>query len=309
MPITRWIRSLYLLALVLGLSPTIWAQTPAQASAPIVFMTDFGVANDAVAICKGVMIQIAPQARIMDISHLVTPYSITDGARFLAGTAPYYPAGTVFVVVIDPGVGSARKAIVVKSKRGQYFVLPDNGLITPLLDRDEMEGAREISNRRWMINSGLSSTFHGRDIFSPVGAHLARGEDWKEVGPEIKQLVRLELPSAKLDASGIEGSIIALDDPFGNLITNISREDFQKLGYALGDVITVKVGAQEFAVPFVKTFSDVAAGKPLFYIDSRGRTGLAVNQGNFSDVYKLGPPATVRIPTKAAQPAGKGDKQ
>ncbi|MDP9161177.1 MAG: SAM-dependent chlorinase/fluorinase [Acidobacteriota bacterium] len=288
-------------------SSAIWAHVPAQTSAAIVFMTDFGVANDAVAICKGVMIQIAPQTRIMDITHLVTPYSIADGARFLAGTAPYYPSGSVFVVVIDPGVGSTRKAIVVKSKRGQYFVLPDNGLITALLDRDGMEGAREITNRSWMINAGLSSTFHGRDIFSPVGAHLARGEDWRDVGPEIKQLVRLELPSVKQDANGIEASIIALDDPYGNLITNISREDFQKLGYAIGDLITVKVGDQEIAVPYVKTFSDVAVGKPLLYIDSRGRAGLAVNQGNFSEVYKLGPPLMVKILSKTS--LHKGDNQ
>src|SRR5437764_2153046 len=157
----------------------------AQSSRPtIVFMTDFGTVDDSVAICKGVMYSIAPEARIVDLTHQVTPFSILDGARFLYGATPYYPAGTVFVVVVDPGVGSARKAIVVKSKRGQYFVLPDNGLITPLIDRDGLEGARVIANRDWMFQDALSSTFHGRDIFSPVGAHLARGDDWQQVGPE-----------------------------------------------------------------------------------------------------------------------------
>jgi S-adenosylmethionine hydrolase len=271
-------------------------------------MTDFGIANDAVAICKAVMLQIAPDVRIMDISHSVTPFSITDGARFLAGTSPYYPPGTVFVVVIDPGVGSSRKAVVVKSKRGQYFVLPDNGLITPVLDRDGLEGAREITNRAFMINAGLSSTFHGRDIFSPTGAHLARGDNWQDVGPEVKQLVRLELPVARVEADGIHAAVIALDDPFGNLITNVGRDDFQKLGYALGDAITLRVGAQSFTVPYVKTFSNVEIGKPLLYIDSRGRAGLAVNQGNFSEIYKVGPPATLFIPTKAKRdPAAKGN--
>ena len=265
----------------------------------IVFMTDFGVANDAVAICKGVMLQTDPQVRIFDITHLVTPFSIAEGARFLAGTAPYYPARTVFVVVVDPGVGSERKAIVVKSKRDQYFVLPDNGLITPLIDRDGLAGARVIANRAWMFQDALSSTFHGRDIFAPVGAHLARGDDWQQVGPELRQLVRLELPMAKLEADGIHGSVIALDDPFGNLITNVNKEEFLKLGYDLGEMLNVKVGQQTFAMPYVKTFSDVAVGKPLLYVDSRGRVGLAVNQGNFSESYHVDPPADLLIPAKS----------
>src|SRR5262249_52980993 len=138
----------------------------------------------------------------------------------------YYGPGTIFVVVIDPGVGSSRKAAVVKSKRGQYFVLPDNGLITLVEDRDGIEGAREITNTTWMIGNRLSSTFHGRDIFSPVGAHLARGEDWRKVGPEIPQLVRLNVTAARSDERGISGEVIALDGPYGNLITNIDGDEF-----------------------------------------------------------------------------------
>src|SRR5438270_12327460 len=142
----------------------------------IVFMTDFRVVDDAVAICRGVMYGIMPAVRIVDLTHQVTPFSILDGARFLFGATPYFPAGTVFIVVVDPTVGSARKAIVARSKRGQYFVLPDNGLLTMVQDRDGIQGAHEITNRNWMIGPALSSTFHGRDIFSPVGAHLADGE-------------------------------------------------------------------------------------------------------------------------------------
>lgn len=141
---------------------------PAQAYPPtIVFMTDFGTVDDSVPICKGVMFSILPTVRIVDLSHQVTPFSILDGARFLEGVTPYYPAGTVFVVVIDPGVGSARKAVIIESKRRQYFVLPDNGLITLVADRDRLEGAHEITNTNWMIGKALSSTFHGRDIFLP----------------------------------------------------------------------------------------------------------------------------------------------
>src|SRR6202035_2339722 len=188
----------------------------------VVFMTDFGTANDAVAICKAVMVSIAPDIRIMDITHQVTPFSIEEGARFLAGVTPYYPAGTVFVGVIDPGVGTNRKAVVVKSKKGQYFVLPDNGLVTPVIDRDGLDHAREITNTNWMIQGAVSSTFHGRDIFSPAGAHLAMGWDYTLAGPEVAQLVRLTVKSANLSDKGVAGDVIGLDDPFGSLITDVT---------------------------------------------------------------------------------------
>src|SRR5215470_6258974 len=203
---------LRVVAVVLALSLAVAAK---QKYLPtIVFMTDFGVVDDSVAICRGVMYSVFPEVRIVDLTHQVTPFSILDGARFLYGTTPYYPAGTVFVVVVDPGVGSSRKAIVVESKREQYFVLPDNGLITLVGDRDGIAGVREITNREWMIGAALSSTFHGRDIFSPVGAHLARGDDWTQVGPELKHLVRLEMKAASLDEKGLHGEVIATDGPF-----------------------------------------------------------------------------------------------
>ena len=164
----------------------------------IVFMTDFGVVDDSVALCRGVMYSIMPEVRIVDLTHQVTPFSIADGARFLFGTTPYFPAGTVFVVVIDPTVGSTRKAIIAKSQRGQYFVLPDNGLLTLVEHRDGIAEVHEITNPDWMIGAKLSSTFHGRDIFSPAGAHVARGDDWTLAGPEVpvKDLVRLDLKAA-----------------------------------------------------------------------------------------------------------------
>jgi S-adenosylmethionine hydrolase len=264
----------------------------------IVFMTDFGTANDAVAICRAVMYQIAPDARITDISHQVTPFSIEDGARFLYGVTPYYPAGTVFLVVIDPTVGTSRKAVIVKSKKGQYFVLPDNGLITPVADRDGIEGAHEITNPAWMIGDKVSSTFHGRDIFSPAAAHLAEGEDWTEAGPVVESLVRLQPKTATVAANGITGEVIALDDPFGSLITDIQGADFKNLGYAYGDKVTLKIDQKSYTFPFQKTFGDVPVGKPLVYVDSRGRVGIAVNQGDFSKVYKISPPVPVFIPKK-----------
>jgi S-adenosyl-L-methionine hydrolase (adenosine-forming) len=271
----------------------------------IVFMTDFGTANDAVAICKAVMIGIAPDARIMDITHQVTPFSIEEGARFLSGVTPYYPAGTVFVVVIDPGVGTSRKAIIVKSKKGQYFVLPDNGLISPVIDRDGLESAREITNPGWMIGDAVSSTFHGRDIFSPAGAHLAAGWDYTLAGPEVAQLVRLTPKVSTVTDKGIEGEVIALDDPYGSLISDIRGDDFKKLGYVLGDKVTLQLDKKPFTLPYAKTFMDVPVGEPLLYVDSRGRIGLAINQGNFSQTHKVLPPAALFIPKKNTPLRGK----
>jgi S-adenosyl-L-methionine hydrolase (adenosine-forming) len=294
MPCRRLLLVVVLLVLVASHA---FAEENSTPPPTVVFMTDFGVVDDSVPICKGVMYSIEPQLRIVDLTHQVTPFSILDGARFLYGATPYYPTGTVFVVVIDPTVGSSRKAIVVKSKRGQFFVLPDNGLMTLVQDRDGLEAAREITNRKWMIADAVSSTFHGRDIFSPVGAHVAHGEDWTQVGPEldVNKLVRLSLTVAKLDDSGLGGDVIATDGPFGNLVTNISGDLFLKLGYGRGQNVHVTIGKNQLNLPFVRTFSDVPLKKPLLYIDSRGRLGLAVNQGSFAATYNIRPPMPITI--------------
>jgi len=268
----------------------------------IVFMSDFGTANDAVAICKAVILGIVPDVRIMDITHQVTPYSIEEGARFLAAVTPYYPPGTIFLAVVDPGVGTSRKAVIVKSKKGQLFVLPDNGLITPVADRDGIEGAREITNLGWMIGDNVSSTFHGRDVFSPAAAHLAAGEDWTLAGGEVRQLVRLSPRVPTIDNSGITGSVVGLDDPFGSLITDISANDFKNLGYMLGDKVTLKIDKGFYTISFVKTFMDVPVGDPLLYIDSRGRLGVALNERDFSKKHKITPPVPIFIPRKGQRP-------
>jgi len=282
-------------------------QAPGQPGAhpTIVFMTDFGTANDAVAICKAVILGIAPDARIMDITHQVTPYSIEEGSRFLEAVTPYYAAGTVFLVVVDPGVGTSRKAVVVKSKKGQYFVLPDNGLVTPVLDRDGLDSAREITNPDWMIQAPISSTFHGRDIFSPVAAHLAAGGDFSLVGPVLSQLVRLNPKTSTTTDKGIQGDIIGIDDPFGSLITDIPGDEFKKLGYRLGDKIFLEINKKSVVLPFVKTFMEVPVGDSLLYIDSRGRVGIAINQGSYSRKFNITPPATIFIPRKGAPIKGK----
>src|ERR1700678_1195951 len=283
--------------LLLLLAP-LRSQQNAAPPPTVVFMTDFGMIDDSVALCKGVMYGIAPNLRIVDLTHEVNAFSIRDGARFLFGATPYFPAGTVFVAVIDPTVGSSRKAVVVKSKRGQFFVLPDNGLMTMVEQRDGIEAIREITNPDWMVGAKISSTFHGRDIFSPVGAHVTRGDDWTQVGPTVKELVHLDLKSASIDDKGLTGEVIALDGPFGNIVTNISAEDFLKLGYERGDKVKVTIAGHEVEMPFVRTFSDVPLKHPLLYIDSRGRASFALNQSSFAAAYKIEAPQPIFIPRK-----------
>jgi S-adenosylmethionine hydrolase len=285
-----------------ALASTAVAQQPAHTKV-IGFMTDFDVKDDAVGICKAVMEGVAPGVRVIDITHQSEPFNIAMGARFLAGSAPYFPADAVFVVVIDPGVGSTRKAIIAKSKTGQFFVLPDNGLLTLIQDRDPIVEAREITNPAWMIGSGISSTFHGRDIFSPAGAHLARGDDFRQAGPalDVTKLVRLDLKNASIDEKGLHAQVIGLDGPFGNLVLNVPAETFAQLGYELGDRVPLTLAGKNYVFPFVKTFSDVPIGQDLFYIDSRGRLGLATNQGNFSALHKAGEGAELTIPAKPKQ--------
>jgi len=261
------------------------AQTAQQPLKVIGFMTDFDVKDDAVGICRAVMDGIAPGVRILDITHQSVPFDIAMGARLLAGSAPYFPKDAVFVVVIDPGVGSTRKAIVARSKVGQTFVLPDNGLLTLIQDRDGIVEAHEITNPAWMIGSGISSTFHGRDIFSPSGAHAARGDDWTQAGPvlDVTKLVRLDLHNASIDRAGLHGEVIGTDGPFGNLVLNVPAETFFKLGYTVGDKVPFDLDGQHAV---------------LFYIDSRGRLSLATNQGNYSVLHKKGAGAQLTIPGK-----------
>ncbi|HEV7734488.1 MAG TPA: SAM-dependent chlorinase/fluorinase [Candidatus Binatia bacterium] len=275
-------------ALVLGLLLTA-AIARAADPAAIVFMSDFGTDDDSVAICKGVMVGISPQSRIVDLTHTVPPYSVADGARFLAGTAPAWPVGTVFVAVVDPGVGTSRRPVVARSKRGQWFVLPDNGLLTLVADRDGLAEVRQITNADWLRGGGISSTFHGRDIFAPVGAHIARGDDWTAVGPVITDPVRLPLPQARIDGDTLTGEVIAFDGPYGNLVTDVDAPLFLRLGWARGDQVVVRIGERELTLPFVQTFGSVPEGQPLLYIDSRERLAAAVNKGNFAERFGVTP--------------------
>jgi S-adenosylmethionine hydrolase len=264
------------------------------------FLSDFDEIDDAVAICRAVILSLAPEARLLDITHRVPPYDVTAGARLLAGSAPWLAPDAVILVVVDPGVGSARRAIVARTRRGQSLVLPDNGLITLLDVSDPIVEAREITAESWMIGARRSSTFHGRDIFAPVVGRLARGDDWRELGPEIdpKTLIRLDLAPLRIGPDGARTRAIGTDGPYGNLILDLSAEAFAALGWRLGETVPLTVAGRPEPAPFVQTFSDVPEGAVLLYPDSRGRMSLALNVGNYAADRGVAPGVEVFIPRR-----------
>jgi hypothetical protein len=265
----RALGGLALLGMLVGASPQS-AHAAAKPKPLIVFMTDFGTLDDAVAICKGVMKGIAPEAEIIDLTHEVTPFSISEGARLLARPAQYYPVGTIFLTVIDPGVGTSRKSIVVKTKRGQYFVLPDNGLVTQVVDRDGLAGIREITNPNWLLAGSSSSTFHGRDVYSPVAAHLAHGENWTQVGPARAEFTRLDVARALVDAAGIKGLVgrSATSSPISMVRTSAS------LGTVLAIPCTSRSAARSSAC---RSAPPSAPSPPASHCCSSTRGGWSVS--------------------------------
>lgn len=272
----------------------------------LLFLTDFGVRDDAVAICKGVMLGIDPDLRIVDLTHDVTAFDVREGAFYLAQTAPYYPPGTVFVGVVDPGVGTERRAIVLQTERGQLFVGPDNGLLSLVAAEQGVAGIWQVTNPKFMLPSP-SSTFHGRDIFAPCGAWLASGRPPAEVGPKIEQMQSLDIEPARREADRLFGEVMMLDKAYGNVWTNLPRSIVEELlasrrqGAPAGTTstprlrVTFSSASTEAAdgaalvVPLVATFGDVQEGAELAYFNSRDQLSFAVNMGDFASVHRVSP--------------------
>jgi S-adenosylmethionine hydrolase len=261
----------------------------------VVFQTDFGVKDGAVSAMKGVATGVDPDLKLYDLTHEIPAYNIWEGAYRLEQTATYWPAGTVFVSVVDPGVGTSRKSVVMRSKSGHFFVTPDNGTLTFVAESLGIDGIREINeelNRR--KNSGKSYTFHGRDVYAYTGARLAAGViSFEEVGnPLPDSVVRIPYQEAQFQGDSILGSIPILDIQYGNAWTNINDSVFKSLQIVPGKNIEVEIknnGSVIFkqVVPFVNTFGDVPEGKPLAYMNSLMNFSLAVNMGNFSEHFKV----------------------
>jgi S-adenosylmethionine hydrolase len=261
----------------------------------IVFQTDFGLKDGAVSAMKGVAMNIDTSLKLFDLTHEIPAYNIWEAAFRLNQTVPYWPAGTVFVSVVDPGVGTDRKSVVIKTTAGHYLVGPDNGTFTLITETEGIDEVREIDeavNRR--KGSEQSYTFHGRDVYAYTAAKLASGKiSMEQVGKQLPQnVVRINYQKAIIDGVKIKGNIPAHDVQYGNIWTNITSEMIQKLGIISGDMIKIVISNKSKAVfigsiPFASTFGEVAVGKPLAYYNSLMQLSFALNQDNFAETFKI----------------------
>lgn len=252
----------------------------------LLFLTDFGTQDGAVAVCKGVMLGIGPRLRVVDISHEIPPYDIATAGEVVEQALPYYPAGTVVVAVVDPGVGSTRKSIAILTKKGHLLVGPDNGLFTLVLEGEGIERAVELTNKKYLREGNASYTFHGRDIFSPAGAHLAAGVPIDSLGPPVTP-VRLDVRPARLREGAVVGEVRYIEDPYGNVVTNIPGALLDSAGLRVGDSVDVRFGARSLRVPWRRTFSDVPLGAPLAVMHERGLLSFSLNQADFARRYSV----------------------
>lgn len=264
---------------------------------PLVFQTDFGLVDGAVSAMYGVAYCVDPELKIHDLTHDITPYNIWEASYRLIQTINYWPRNTVFVSVVDPGVGSVRKSVVVRTRGGQYIVTPDNGTLTHVIRMDGIEAVREIDeNINRLPRSGESYTFHGRDVYAYTGARLASGIiDFEGVGPELPadSLVSLPIVEPRMDGNAVCGTIDVLDVRFGSLWTNIPRTLFLQTGVQYGDRVSITIENDTRTVyrniiQFAKSFADVFVGEALAYVNSLDCVAVAINQGSFARAYNIG---------------------
>ncbi len=261
----------------------------------VVFQSDFGLKDGAVSAMKGVAMGISPDLKLFDLTHEIPAYNTWEAAYRLEQTVPYWPEGTVFVSVVDPGVGTDRKSVVLKTKAGHYIVTPDNGTLTFIAQSEGIEAIREINeavNRR--AGSGQSYTFHGRDVYAYTAAKLASGAiSFEEVGAALPdEVVKIPYQEAAVSGNKVKGTISILDVQYGNIWTNIPEALFKQTGVQQGDQLQVaiyhaKVKVYEGIMPYVATFGAVPKGKPLVYLNSLLQVSFALNQGNFSALHKI----------------------
>ena len=276
---------------------------------PLILQSDFGTADGAVSAMYGVAYGVNQDLNISDLTHEIPQYDIWEASYRLIQTVSYWPEGSVFVSVVDPGVGSTRRSIVVRTKTGQYIVTPDNGTLTHVKRIIGIDGARIIDERvNRLPDSGESYTFHGRDIYAYTGARLASGViSFDEVGPEVERDSVIELPVVEAVYGGekVSGTIDVLDVRFGSLWTNIPREMFLKLGVSHGGRIEISIENEtrtlyKNILVYAKSFADVYVGEPLLYVNSLDCMAVAINQGSFARAYNIGTGTSWRIAIRKA---------
>ncbi len=262
----------------------------------LVYQSDFGLVDGAVSAMEGVALKVDLDLKIRHLTHDITPYNIFEASYRLYQTVEYWPSGTVFVSVVDPGVGTNRKSVVAKTKDGQYIVTPDNGTLTHLNAYVGIVELREINRNLYRKESSFSYTFHGRDVYSYTGALLASGKiSYEEVGEklDLNEIVCLPLSEVKVEENLVKGKIDILDVRFGSLWTNITREDFLKLNVEYGSKLEITIYNNDTLVYqnqiiYGKSFADVRIGSPIIYINSVFKVGVAINQGSFAKAYNIG---------------------
>jgi S-adenosyl-L-methionine hydrolase (adenosine-forming) len=248
----------------------------------VTFLTDFGLQDDFVGTCHGVIKRIAPEVQVIDITHGIPPRAIVQGALVLANTVPYMPVGA-HLAVVDPGVGGPRRALALRDAEGRAYVGPDNGLLLPAAERAGIVEAHEIVNPDYAL-SPVSRTFHGRDIFAPAAAHVAKGLALAELGPPIdpSALVRLELPHPEVRTNRIGASILYVD-AFGNMQLNLTREHLDQADVQPGARLELEIAGQRYYAIAARTFSDARSGDLILYEDSYGNVAVAMNRGNAAE--------------------------
>jgi len=255
----------------------------------VTLITDFGLRGEYVGAMKGAILKVNPRCQVVDITHRIGPQDVLEASFVLKNTYPFYPPGTVHTVVIDPGVGTRRRPIVLK-KDGHLFVGPDNGVFTLILSAGGPTEGYELARGEFFL-SPLSDTFHGRDIFAPVAGHLSLGMDPKVFGPRLRDFVRIEWPRPKVKGKKLLGRVL-WDDAFGNLITNISREEY---GRFIGDR-PLQITGKGWRIDRVhRTYGEGQPGKPLALFGSAGLLEISVNRGcaKMALGLKRGDPLTI----------------
>ena len=260
----------------------------------ISFLTDFGLKDDFVGTCHGVIARIAPDARVIDVTHGIPATRVLQGALVLASTLPYMPIG-IHLAVVDPGVGGARRPLAIADADGRIFVGPDNGLLLPAAERAGITEVRELANPAYALET-ISRTFHGRDLFAPAAAHLANGVPIAELGPPLDPdaLVRLDLPEPTFSDDRIDATTLYVDS-FGNIALNLTRDDAEHAGVVPGTRIELELSGERYYAVMARTFADARPGDVILYEDSYRNMSIAINRGNAASMLHAAPGRPLRI--------------
>jgi S-adenosyl-L-methionine hydrolase (adenosine-forming) len=265
----------------------------------ITFLTDFGVEDDFVGVCRGVMRGIAPDTTVIDVSHGIPPQAVLQGAVVLERATPYLPVG-IHLAVVDPGVGSDRRPVAVRTESGRVFVGPDNGLLMRAADRESVRDARALTNRSYHL-ADVSRTFHARDVFAPVAAHLAAGAAFDDLGDAVApdELVRVAVPEPEVGRGRLVANVLIVDH-FGNLALNVGQDQLDELSLVPGDWVELQFALEPYYAQVVETYADARRGELIVYEDSYGALAIAVRDGNAARLTGAAPGERVRMRVTAA---------